>query len=1217
MNYSASQNFSAFDNMSYSDNANMGWKFTASKKIREQTKISRGTSKSLKRKLVGEERKRAEVVKQKTMKKSSAKMKKEQFTLPLSKIILADLGNSTEKLPNLLTGFYDWTKQAKIGRKTHFLRLFLTSKSPQDEKEYEEKGELKGKQISIPISLDEIEKISVVSGMKPFEQMMMAHSKSIALHISIERLRKVIENRSKSLQKEKTQLKTLNETLEKSKYVDENNASNKKLDSAMQELPGKVASEADETEIDDTKGLKGNENEKENLEGFDRKKQGAEAEKAGQKKLPGIENDDVEMGVIQKKVQIKKKNLVAKIGKLEASLLKAEQKFKKYQTQLEKINKTFGTELEYFQDKRDNVEVLEYFQSKLKEGKILELDDNQSEVTENQGEELEREGPGECTACKAKLTGSENFCVECGAPQKKSLQKAVGKITSEVITETPIWIAIILKKQLEKFFASQSNLIICEKGIVDRAELILMKFQPLSTVLKNMVQESTGDYLKLLNEAFKGPWKDLRVSPEVLLQEKSPYSLENTLQYLVKCLTRKEVNDKRLENCELCQKELKHMFLERHRKQFCIMREMSCKHCDAKIIAKMVKDHEKSCPKWPVPCPQKCDKVALQRFKIEEHLQTCINSIVECEFKLIGCNKEVKRKDYDKHLKENAWEHVKFLNARVWLISTYFTRNKDAHTMDLDPALLGESDIWEKLHTQQSKFELKSREDSELRPELAKKTKVKYQASLEEVPAIKKNLDEAIHRLEISEKKLQQRDAKLKIVQNANACLESEVAKLKARLASAMSKLESQSEQVSRLEKEKFEVKSCIAQMTLIQKKISKAEIQKKMYVIGKLTTAYERLKDLTSRLQEALKSVNKEKNLVAAKVKLAKKDAKAHWESKLKSEKKSFESKLKAIASAKSAADARVKKLIREKNILMTKEKAGLKKAETVKSKLQSQRENFEKKLQLITQEKLAADATVEDLTLRLEAALNSKNLANPELKLAETNENKLRSEKENLENELKLAVKEKSAANLKVKELNKRLEAAQNSKKMTEKASIKEKKLRAGKETINKKLKLIVKEKDKKIKELTKRLKAALHSETDKNKLPEAKDNSISEATESRMCKLQNEKETVKLKLSSLEKENKQIVSIKDDLEKKVEEMTTQLQELEGKKEKMALTIKRGNMGRMQLRKLLDKAKQAKADAENVRKSDESKYLKQVAKLKVELAGLKKKVKTKSVKK
>jgi len=667
------------------------------------------------------------------------------------------------------------------------------------------------------------------------------------------------------------------------------------------------------------------------------------------------------------------------------------------------------------------------------------------------------------------------------------------------------------------------------------------------------------------------------------------------------------------------------MFLERHRKQFCMMREMSCKHCDAKIIAKMVKDHEKGCPKLPVPCPQKCDEVAIQRFKVEEHLQTCINSIVECEFKLIGCNKEVKRKDYAKHLKENAWEHVKFLNARVWLISTYFTRNKDGNTMEVDPALLSGADTWEKLSTEQKKFELKSRKDTEVTPVLPKKTDVKYQESLSKIQAAEKNFAEAIQKLEISEKKLQQRDAKLKIVQNANARLESKVTKLKARLAIALTTLESQSEQVIRLEREKYAVERSIAQLTLIQKKISTSEIQKKLCVIGKVTTTYERLKNLTLRLQEALKSVNKEKNLLTAKMRLVKKDAKAHWEGKLRSEKQSFERKLKAIASAKSAADTKVKKLNRERKVWQTTKKLGLKKADTVESKLQSQRETFEKKLQLITEEKLIADAKLDELTLRLESALISKKdekkLAKAQLKLTieegKTMENTLRSEKETLETKLKLAVKEKSAANLKVKDLNLRLEAAENSKKKIEKASIMEKKLRAGKESVYKKLKLSVKDKDKKIKELTIRLKAALNSGTGKNKLPEAKENDITEEAESRMCKLRNEKETVELKLSSLEKENKQTVSIKDDLEKKVEEMTAQLQELEGKREKMALTIKRGNTGRMQLRKLLDKARKAKTDAENVRKSDESKYLKQVGKLKVELAGLKKKLKSKSVKK
>jgi len=73
-----------------------------------------------------------------------------------------------------------------------------------------------------------------------------------------------------------------------------------------------------------------------------------------------------------------------------------------------------------------------------------------------------------------------------------------------------------------------------------------------------------------------------------------------------------------------------------------------------------------------VSCPQKCTEADLQRCKVEEHLKTCANSIVECEFKHVGCNTYFKRKDIPRHLKDHVIDHQKLLNTRLMLMSTYF-----------------------------------------------------------------------------------------------------------------------------------------------------------------------------------------------------------------------------------------------------------------------------------------------------------------------------------------------------------------------------------------------------------------------------------------------------------------------------------------------------------------------------------------------------------------
>merc|ERR1719285_110027 len=308
--------------------------------------------------------------------------------------------------------------------------------------------------------------------------------------------------------------------------------------------------------------------------------------------------------------------------------------------------------------------------------------------------EADEKGPPFCSACGAKQIQKKKFCGDCGAKQnpvplskipKKKAKTVVTvpqKTSDDTTSDIPVWIAISLKKPLEKFYASDANTDICERDVLEKAELILMKFHPKHRsriVLKNVTYEGAEEHLKLLNEVFEGPWKSLRVSKEKFLKEKTLYSLEKTLHYLAKRYTRQKIADTTIEACKLCGKELRHMVMEKHLKEFCPMREEPCQYCGAVIVVSRLEDHEKVCPKYPVSCPQKCNKSALQRCQIEEHLKICENSIVDCEFKYVGCNTQFKRKDITRHLKNNALEHVKFLNKRVQLMSTYFS--------SIDPAL--------------------------------------------------------------------------------------------------------------------------------------------------------------------------------------------------------------------------------------------------------------------------------------------------------------------------------------------------------------------------------------------------------------------------------------------------------------------------------------------------------------------------------------------------
>jgi len=59
---------------------------------------------------------------------------------------------------------------------------------------------------------------------------------------------------------------------------------------------------------------------------------------------------------------------------------------------------------------------------------------------------------------------------------------------------------------------------------------------------------------------------------------------------------------------------------------------------------------------------------------MEDHFKTCVNSIVCCEFKNIGCQQKMKRREVASHMKENASEHVKLINTQMVVVSNYLVK---------------------------------------------------------------------------------------------------------------------------------------------------------------------------------------------------------------------------------------------------------------------------------------------------------------------------------------------------------------------------------------------------------------------------------------------------------------------------------------------------------------------------------------------------------------
>jgi len=246
-----------------------------------------------------------------------------------------------------------------------------------------------------------------------------------------------------------------------------------------------------------------------------------------------------------------------------------------------------------------------------------------------------------------------------------------------------VWISILLKKPLEKFYASAVRNSICEKDVLENVSLILLKYHPKhksKIVLKNVTYKGAEEDLKDLNQVLKVPWKDILKKPTELLNGKSPYSLEKVVQYLAKTHQRQKVLDTTVDNCTLCEASIKRMFMDKHMTQFCQKRHEPCDYCFEPFVVESMKEHQESeCPKFPVPCPLKCF-TKHPRCMVEEHQKICKNAIVKCEFWNFGCHLDLKRKQVTRHMKEAGVDHVKLLKARLDLLTGYLGERDEAIT---------------------------------------------------------------------------------------------------------------------------------------------------------------------------------------------------------------------------------------------------------------------------------------------------------------------------------------------------------------------------------------------------------------------------------------------------------------------------------------------------------------------------------------------------------
>lgn len=636
---------------------------------------------------------------------SSKRQRTTYSILPLSTIILAKPGDKTGSVPELVfSGFYDCHREAKFGRNKHHLQLHISRKN--------KVGRRQDDRVSIPVPLENIEGLAVLTGTNPFEEMMQAYTDRDSIKETIKNLEKEIERRTEAYNKKEEELNALPEIEElpeeEIEEPVEEAAPAEKLPEALPVVEGmevETAETADLPQVEDAEAVA---------------QEDTEEEKAKQRKK--LERKQArERARFEREQQIAKRTrLAAAVEKLAERVEEAQQSLGEKQDKLTELNQRFEDQLRWFDDETEGAE--DVFLDELRDGMAEIVDEEAMAVEEPvvaaqpepveaaeteqllppaEGVEPVAEVAPEAAAPVAEapvLPVGEEAVVDGLQMEQQAVLPEVTDLTGddpvpvapveevpvavpevpefEKITEKPMRMIITLKQPLDKFYASNARTDICQKEVIENTSMIILEYGS---------KQGMEEHFKQLNDALEGPWKDIRRKPEKLLN--TPYSAEKTMQYLLKVHKRKEISDNIIEKCKLCGNMLKRMVMEKHLKIYCLMREEACKYCGKVLIFKDMKEHHlKDCPKYIVPCPQRCFERNLERCMVEAHLKVCINSIVECRFKPYGCKVKVKRKALRNHMYDDVAGHLDHLEGRLQLLTNYLMMQDPGLEAALTPA---------------------------------------------------------------------------------------------------------------------------------------------------------------------------------------------------------------------------------------------------------------------------------------------------------------------------------------------------------------------------------------------------------------------------------------------------------------------------------------------------------------------------------------------------
>jgi len=115
--------------------------------------------------------------------------------------------------------------------------------------------------------------------------------------------------------------------------------------------------------------------------------------------------------------------------------------------------------------------------------------------------------------------------------------------------------------------------------------------------------------------------------------------------------------------------------LKAHMVNTCSKRLVSCKYCGRQYTADTLQSHQVKCPKFPVPCPNRCGENS-RREDMERHLALCVQGLESCVHKAVGCKWQGHVSSLEQHMKEATAKHLELMVAHTKQQADYIEKLK-------------------------------------------------------------------------------------------------------------------------------------------------------------------------------------------------------------------------------------------------------------------------------------------------------------------------------------------------------------------------------------------------------------------------------------------------------------------------------------------------------------------------------------------------------------